>query len=166
MRQLLEPRTPALPSRPAVPVRRDADAMNQPLHLAAVRDAVREAVALLGKRDDGALLDASRDCHRALRLEPSIAQLDRCAAFDDAVVQLQDRDAMWDEGPFSQLAVTGRQWSAASSLSNDYLAIDSRLDRIRVQVELALAPPPHVAPPVTATPSLNSADELSNANLD
>jgi len=33
------------------------------------------------------------------------------------------------------------QWSAASVLSNDYLAIDSRLDRIRLQVELALAPP-------------------------
>ena len=33
-----------------------------------------------------------------------------------------------------------RQWSAASALSNDYLAIDGRLDRIRLQVELALAP--------------------------
>jgi hypothetical protein len=138
--------------------------MDQPLHLGAINAAVRQALG--SRRNSNVVLLASRDCHRALRLEPSVSQLDRCAAFDDAVVQLQDRDAMWDEGPFSQLAVTGRQWSAASSLSNDYLAIDSRLDRIRVQVELALAPPPHVAPPVTATPSLNSADELSNANLD
>ena len=59
---------------------------------------------------------------------------------------------MWDEGPFSQIAVTGRQWSAASALSTDYLAIDGRLDRIRIQVELSLAPP---APPRLPTaPSL------------
>jgi hypothetical protein len=95
-------------------------------------------------------VSASRDCHRELRLLPSLMQLDHCAAFDDAVIDLQNRDPMWDGGPFSQLAVTGRQWSAASALSNDYLAIDSRLDRIRVQVELALAPsdPPRLAPPV------------------
>ena len=66
-------------------------------------------------------------------------QLDRCAAFDDAVVELQDRDPLRDRGPFSELAVTGRQWSGASALSNDYLAIDGRLDRIRLRVELALA---------------------------
>jgi hypothetical protein len=38
--------------------------------------------------------------------------------------------------------VTGRQWSAAQALSDDNLAIDGRLDRIRLKVELALAPPP------------------------
>ena len=33
-------------------------------------------------------------------------------------------------------------------LSNDYLAIDGRLDRIRLRVELALAPAvPHRLPP-------------------
>ena len=96
---------------------------------------------------------SSRDCHRQLRLEPSVTQLDRCAAFDDAVVELQDTDPMWDRGPFSQVIVTNRQWSAASALSNDYLAIDSRLDRIRLQVELALAPPelPKMPPSVSLT---------------
>jgi hypothetical protein len=50
------------------------------------------------------------------------------------------------------LAVTGRQWSAASSLSDDDLAIDSRLDRIRMRVELGLAPEvPAVAPAVNET---------------
>lgn len=135
------------------------DTMDQPLHLAEIKGAVRQAVA--NGRNQRALLSASRDCHRVLRQYPSVDQLDRCAAFDDAVVQLQDRDAMWDEGPFSQISVTGRQWSAASSLSNDYLAIDSRLDRIRVQVELVLAPP---APPairsLSATPEANLADDL------
>ena len=43
--------------------------------------------------------------------------LDRCAAFDDAVVGLQDRDPLRDKGPFAPLAVTGRQWSAASALA-------------------------------------------------
>ena len=70
----------------------------------------------------------------------SIANLDRCAAFDDAVVQLQDRDPLRDQGPFSELAVTGRQWNGASALSDDYLAIDGRLDKIRLRVELSLAP--------------------------
>ena len=70
--------------------------------------------------------------------------LDRCAAFDDAVVGLEDRDPIRDEGPFAPLAVTGRQWSAASSLSDDDIAIDERLDQIRLRVELSLAPP---APP-------------------
>jgi hypothetical protein len=77
--------------------------------------------------------------------------LDRCAAFDDAVVGLEDRDPLRDEGPFAPLAVTGRQWSAASALSADYLAIDGRLDKIRLRVELALAPDvPAVAPAVKA----------------
>ena len=158
-----------LPAEPDMPAGHTAtrsaviDAMDQPLHVAAVDGAVRQAVTMLQRHDDMALLAASRDCHRQLRQEPSMTQLDRCAAFDDAVVQVQDRDPMWDEGPFSQMAVTGRQWSAAAGLSNDYLAIDSRLDRIRLKVELSLAPPepprlPQVAPPPTAE------DQLSNAS--
>jgi hypothetical protein len=98
--------------------------------------------------DEMRLVEVSRRCHDELRRQPSLEQLDRCAAFDDTVALLQDRDPLRDRGPFSQLAVTGRQWSAASTLSNDYLAIDSRLDRIRLQVELALAPQP--PPPVVA----------------
>ena len=75
--------------------------------------------------------------------------LDRCAAFDDAVVGLQDRDPLRDNGPFAPLAVTARQWSAASALSDNDLAIDDRLDQIRLRVEMALAPQvPPVAPPI------------------
>jgi len=87
-----------------------------------------------------ALASASRDCHHILGSDPSLLQLDRCAAFDDAVVQLQDRDPLRDQGPFSELAVTGRLWSGAIALSDDYVAIDGRLDRIPLRVELALAP--------------------------
>jgi len=126
-----------------------ADAMDQPLHVSAITAAARRAQYLSRTRDEMALATASRDCHHELRNDPSLLQLDRCAAFDDAVVQLQDRDPLRDQGPFSELAVTGRLWSGASALSDDNVAIDSRLDRIRLQVELALMPPPQPMPPRT-----------------
>ena len=46
---------------------------------------------------------------------------------DDAVVQLQDRDPLRDQGPFGELAVTGRLWSGATALSDDYVAINKLL---------------------------------------
>ena len=49
-------------------------------------------------------------------------------------------------GKSSFESVTGRLWSGATALSDDNVAIDGRLDRIRLQVELALAPPPQLAP--------------------
>lgn len=115
------------------------DGMDKPLSGAAIDGAVRDARHIAATKDEMGLAAASSLCNRKLRNNPDVAQLDRCAAFDDAVVQLQDRDPLRDRGPFSELAVTGRQWSAASALSNDYLAIDGRLDRIRLHVELALA---------------------------
>ncbi len=119
-----------------------ADPMDQPLHVPEIDASARRAQFLARTRDEMALASASRDCHHRLRNDPSLLELDRCAAFDDAVVQLQDRDPLRDQGPFSELAVTGRLWSGATALSDDYVAIDGRLDRIRLQVELALAPPP------------------------
>jgi hypothetical protein len=116
--------------------------MDQPIHMSEVTSGIRQAARIAHLHDDAALLSASRECHRQLRTQPAVALLDRCAAFDDAVVQLQNKDAMWDGGPFGDAAVTRRQWNAASALSNDYLAVDGRLDRIRLQVELALAAPP------------------------
>ena len=117
-----------------------AEPMEEALHVRAIDAAVGTAVRLFRTRDEYALANASGDCQRRFRQDPGTAMLDRCAAFDDAVVGLEDRDPLRDEGPFAPLAVTGRQWSAASALSDDYLAIDTRLDRIRLRVELALAP--------------------------
>ena len=114
--------------------------MEEQLHEKAIDAAVGDALHLLLTKDELALADASRECERRFRDDPGTAMLDRCAAFDDAVVGLQDRDPLRDQGPFAPLAVTGRQWSAASSLSDDDLAIDSRLDAIRLRVELKLAP--------------------------
>jgi len=125
------------------------DPMAVPLHLGAIDSSARQALHLYRTKDEMALASASNDCHRRLRESPGTALLDQCAAFDDAVIGLEDRDPLRDEGPFAPLAVTGRQWSAASALSDDYLAIDSRLDQIRLRVELALAPQvPPVAPAV------------------
>lgn len=122
------------------------DPMDQPLHVSAIFAAARHAQYLARTRDEMALAGASRECHQGLRNDPSLLQLDRCAAFDDAVVQLQDRDPLRDQGPFGELAVTGRLWSGATAMSDDYVAIDGRLDRIRLQVELALAPVPQTPP--------------------
>jgi hypothetical protein len=113
--------------------------MDQPLHVGAIDGAARQALQIARTKDEMALASASRDCHHQLRSQPSLIQLDRCAAFDDAVVQLEDRDPLRDQGPFSELAVTGRIWSGATALSDDSVAIDGRLDRIRLRVEQALA---------------------------
>jgi hypothetical protein len=116
-----------------------ADPMDQPLHLSAIDGAAHQALQIARTRDEMALAGTSRDCHHLLRSHPSLLQLDRCAAFDDAVVQLEDRDPLRDQGPFSELAVTGRIWAGATAMSDDSLAIDARLDRIRIRVEQALA---------------------------
>jgi len=91
VQQLTNPQARGQPGKPAR-ASVSADPMDQPLHLLAMNSGMREAMAMLGRRDDGALIAASRDCDRTLRIDPSVAQLDRCAAFDDAVVQLEDRD--------------------------------------------------------------------------
>jgi hypothetical protein len=132
------PLTP-LPDRVAA-AQAAADPMEAELHVDAIDGGIREALQLYRTSDEMALTNASRECQRRFRDQPGTQLLDRCAAFDDAVVGLQDRDPLRDRGPFAPLAVTGRQWSAASQLSDDYLAIDGRLDRIRLRVELALAP--------------------------
>ena len=116
------------------------DAMNRPLHLSAIDQAARRALQLSRTSDEMTLASSSRDCHRALRSRPDLIQFDRCAAFDDAVVVLEDRDPLRDQGPFSEIAVTGRIWSGATNLSDDSLAIDGRLGRIRQRVDQALAP--------------------------
>ena len=132
--------TPPLALARERPDSQAGDPMRLPIVAQAVDGGIEEAQRLSRTSDEVALADASRECHRRLRDDPTIAQLDRCAAFDDAVVQLQDRDPLRNRGPFAELAVTGRKMSGATLLSDDYLAIDSRLDQIRLKVELALAP--------------------------
>ncbi len=123
------------------------DVMDKPLNAPEIDRAIGRAVDLARTSDEMALAGESADCHGRLRVKPSLAQLDRCAAFDDAVVASQNRDPLRDQGPFSQLAVSRRQWSGAAAMSADYLAVDGRLDRIRLRVEMALAPQVSPEPP-------------------
>ena len=129
-----------LRSAPVKPATSKSALMEQPLNISVIDRSTRDAVRLARTSDEMALARTSRDCHHSLRSNPSLVQLDRCTAFDDAVVQLQDRDPLRDQGPFSEIAVTGRIWSGAAALSDDSVAIDGRFDRIRLRVELTLAP--------------------------
>jgi hypothetical protein len=146
---LAAPGAAKLRSAPAKPGSSTSGLMERPLNASVIDRSTRDAVRLARTSDEMALARASRDCHHLLRSNPSLVQLDRCAAFDDAVVQLQDRDPLRDQGPFSEIAVTGRIWSGAAALSDDSVAIDGRLDRIRLQVELTLAPSVEAGRPST-----------------
>jgi len=140
-----------LPTPPSLhlaksPTSPESKEITEAIDSVAIEASVDQALAIARGSDEMALSLASRDCFSRLRQAPDLAMLDRCAALDDAAVQLLDRDPLRDRGPFSELAVTGRQMNAATLFSNDYLAIDSRLDRVRVRVELALAARLHPAP--------------------
>lgn len=116
------------------------DAMERPPNLAQIDSVALEVVRLARRADEMALSARSNQCYREFRAAPSIDRFDRCAALDYAVVRLQDRDPLRDRGRFNDIAVTSRLWSAAALLSNDSVATDSRLRRVRLQVELLLTP--------------------------
>ena len=125
--------------------------IEQPLYEDAIDAAADEARQMIGRRDEMALAEKSRDCRLAFRASRELSAFDRCVAFDVAVVLLQDRDPLRDQGPFGQVSVSRRHWSDAAMLSSDSLAIDSRLDRIRLRVELRLAaadPMPEMPGPI------------------
>ena len=69
------------------------DPIEKPLNAAAINSAALEALRISRTRDEIALANTSRDCHHLLRSTPSLLQLDRCAAFDDAVVIAGPRSA-------------------------------------------------------------------------
>lgn len=122
-----------------------------------------------GRTDEATLADTSRDCHRRFRQSPDARHFDRCVAFDLAVILLQDRDPMRDQGPFREIAVVRRHWAEAALLSNDYYRIDTRLDRLKLKVELLLAPtvpPPEVDPAAIAAEDQRAAGLPSGASVD
>jgi hypothetical protein len=127
--------------------RADSSALDGPLSEPAIGGSIEQAVRLTRSGDEEELAQLSRSCHRAMRSNPELAQLDRCAAFDIAAVALADRDPISDRGAFSASAVTSRLMNAGRLLSSDYLAIERRLDRVRTAVELTLTPPAPLPPP-------------------
>lgn len=144
--------SPILSSSPAAALAGGADPIGEPLHSDLINASVSQALALSRSSDEMAMAAASRDCHHRLRTAPDVAELDRCAAFDLAVVALEDRDPLRDQGPFGELSVTGRLWSGASAISNNSLAIDGRLNRVRLAVELRLAAARQPSPEISAAP--------------
>ena len=119
---------------------REPSLIERPIDRQVVEGAADEAKAMFRDRDEMALAEQSRECRAKFRRSRRVADFDRCVAFDVAVTLLQDRDPLRDQGPFREVAVIRRHWSDAALLSSDSLAIDSRLDRIRLRVELRLAP--------------------------
>jgi hypothetical protein len=134
--------------RTAVPL--NSAALDGPLAEIAIARSIEQAIGMAERGEEQALADRSRACHRRMRSDPDLEQLDRCAAFDDAVAAFGDRDPMSDAGAFSASAITARQMTAASLLSDDFLAIERRLDRIRMVVQLTLRPQQAAEPPVPA----------------
>jgi hypothetical protein len=74
--------------------------LDEPVSAGSVADAVGLATALHRSGNEDALVERSRACHQDLRAEPTLERLDGCAAFDNAVLELQRRDPLRDEGPF------------------------------------------------------------------
>ena len=131
--------------------------IERPIDLDALEATVAEVRGLFRSEDEMQLADLSRECHQAFRQSPDVQRFDRCVAFDDAVIILQDRDPLRDQGPFREVAVVRRHWSEGMALTNDSWALDSRLDRIRLRVELMLAPkadPPAEKPAIAASDSI------------
>jgi hypothetical protein len=131
----LEPST-ANDGGPAMPAK--LPELAGPLEAEVIAKAVKRAAQLTRGNARDAAIEESRDCHRTLRLEPTLAKLDQCTAFDDAVLEIRNPDPMLEEGGFGASAVTARQMAAAKLLSSDYTEIEGRLDRIRAQVQQLL----------------------------
>ena len=144
--QFTPPWSPVVRSAPGSAPVAGSMTLDGQLDESAIRASILDARQLASAPEDRRA-EHSRACHRIMRASPGRSRLDRCAAFDYSVGLLQDRDLLRDEGPFSAAAITARQMAAASLLSDDFLAIEARLDRIRTRVELALAPPPMPAEP-------------------
>ena len=150
----LGPRSAGAPVNRAARVPAPDSPIEQPIDLAALEATVAEVRGLFRSEDEMRLAGLSRDCHLAFRQSPDIDRFDRCVAFDDAVIILQDRDPLRDQGPFREVSVVRRHWSEGMALTNDSWALDSRLDRIRLRVELLLAP--RVEPPAEDAPALEN----------
>jgi hypothetical protein len=155
---------------PPVPGRRTAVPLNSaaldgPLAETAIARSIEQAIGMAERGEEQALADRSRACHRRMRSNPDLEQLDRCAAFDDAVAAFGDRDPMSDAGAFSASSITARQMTAASLLSDDFLAIERRLDRIRMVVQLTLRPQQAAEPPVPPQDGEGATDALQSNEI-
>lgn len=154
-----------------------AEGLEKPIDDAAVKAMTKRAESDFRRLDEAGLADVSRECRQRYHQQPSAAAFDRCAVYDFAIVNLQDRDPVGDRGQFQEVAVIRRQWANAAMLTNDSYRIDSRIDRLKLKVELLLAPdlpiPQVSVPPVEempqrldVVPSGASVDEVPSSDSD
>lgn len=123
----------------------------EPLHERVIESAVADATRFHSTGDLAGATEYSRDCHNRLRQQPNLALLDACAAFDESTLILNASGPMADSGAFSGSEVMARELAGARALSDDIFGADSRLQRIRSRVELALLPRlDQVAEPATS----------------
>lgn len=109
---------------------------DEPLHMPVIDGAIAEAVKLHSSSDGSGAEEYSRECQNRLRQQPNLAWFDACSAFDEATVTLTGDDS----SEFNGSAVVSREMSAARALSDDVIGADSRLQKIRLRVELQLLP--------------------------
>jgi hypothetical protein len=114
------------------------DDLEEPLSKSAIDRSAADALRLYSQGSAASLAGYSRACQSQFRNHPDVVWFDTCSAYDEAVVLLQSRDPIADSGPFNPTAVTGREMGEAGLLSDDSLAADSRLHKIRSRVELVL----------------------------
>ena len=112
----------------------------EPLHERVIASAVADAVRFHSSEDLAGATEYSRDCHNRLRQQPNLALLDACSAFDESTLILNASGPMGDSGAFSGSEIMARELAGARAISDDIFGADSRLQRIRSQVELALLP--------------------------
>lgn len=111
---------------------------DEPLHSGVIGAAIATAIRFHSDGDFEGAADYGRDCHDLLWQQPNMALFDACAAFEESTLVLSAGNPLADARASNGLAVTARQMAAAGVLFNDTFGADSRLLRIRLQVELAL----------------------------
>ena len=109
---------------------------DEPLHTPVIDDAIADAMKFHSGSDGAGAAEYSRQCQNRLRQQPNLAWFDACSAFDEATVTLTGEDST----QFNGSAVVAREMAAARAVSDDVLGADSRLQKIRVRVELQLLP--------------------------
>ena len=112
---------------------------DEPLEAPVMNRAIAEAAGIYGAGDWEAAAEYSRDCRAKIRGRPSLPLFDACTAFDEAILIL-DSDSSGESAGFSGSAVAIRQGALARAFGGDTSDADSRLQRFRSYVELALLP--------------------------
>lgn len=113
--------------------------LDEPVQSQVVAKAIADAVAFHSSGNLAAAADYSDVCQKRLRRHRTLSWFDACAAFDEAMLTLNDGGSD-DPGPFNESAVIAREVAAAGIFSDRSMSFDSHLHDIRSQVDMAVLP--------------------------